>query len=386
MGLPIEPAKNPLHHLSDHATGDYVAISIVRDAATSSELLRKINAASGSFRFHWLRTFMLPAGLRQLTDVLYFTGKGLALSIRHGRYDVVMSYGPYRTGLSAWLIARLTGARLILEMPGNPARSLSFEGGPLGRLKKSFSPRLVRFMVERADHIRLRYPDQLPDLPDRLRNRVSVFPNFIPMNSIPRGGATNDRYLLFIGYPWDLKGVDLLIAAFNRIWRRHPDVKLRIYGHCPDRSRYEEMRGDNPNIEFNGPVPHDEAMRLIAGCTAFVLASRTDAMARVLLEAMAACRPIIASAVDGIPYYIRHETTGLLFPSEDVDALSREMDRVLVDRAFAERLARRAHEYAMRELSEDRYAQTFRAMIERTIGLDVSDSFLAPPRPAAESS
>lgn len=382
LGLPTRPERNPLWWLSRHLAGDYVAISIVRDPERSRRLYREINESSGRFRFHWLGTFRLPRGLRQLADVAYYLVKGLQLTLRNGRYDVIMAYGPYRTGLCGWILARLTGARLILEIPGNPARSLDFGSGFFKRWKGRLSPALVRFTIRRADHLRLRFPDQLPDLPARFDNRVSVFPNFTAMAEIPPAAPSAERYLLFIGYPWDLKGVDILIRAFNLVWRTHPAVRLRIFGHCPDRSPYEKLRGDNPNIEFNGPVPHDRALELIAGCTAFVLASRTDAMARVLLEAMAARRPIIASAVDGIPYYIRDGATGLLFPVGDVDALARHMDTILSDPAGAEEMAARGHEYALAQLSEEPYVEAFRLMIERTLGIDRSDRVLAPPRPA----
>ena len=55
----------------------------------------------------------------------------------------------------------------------------------------------------------------------------------------------------------------------------------------------------------------------MARCRVFVLPSRTEAMGRVLIEAMAMGKTCIASAVDGIPHYVRDEDTGLLFRSGD---------------------------------------------------------------------
>jgi glycosyltransferase involved in cell wall biosynthesis len=90
-------------------------------------------------------------------------------------------------------------------------------------------------------------------------------------------------------------------------------------------------------------------------------------MGRVLLEAMAAARPIVASAVDGIPHYIRHGETGLLFEPENVDDLARQLDRVLGDQDFARQLALRGQAYVHEHLSEEQYAVKFRSMVERAV-------------------
>jgi glycosyltransferase involved in cell wall biosynthesis len=105
----------------------------------------------------------------------------------------------------------------------------------------------------------------------------------------------------------------------------------------------------------------------MAGCSAFVLPSRIEGMARVLLEAMGAGKPVISSAVGGMPYYIQHETTGLLFESENDEELATHLARLLGDPEFAQAMARRGKEYATTTLSEDQYAIRFRAMIERLL-------------------
>ena len=63
----------------------------------------------------------------------------------------------------------------------------------------------------------------------------------------------------------------------------------------------------------------------------YVLASRSEAMGRVLLEAMAAARPIVASNVGGVAYYIANCENGLLVESENIDELSAAMVRLIED-------------------------------------------------------
>lgn len=368
MGFDAAPGRNPLHFLSRFFDGDYLAIWWVDDPASARARAEELNRAT-RIRFHWTHSYRYPAVVRQLWDILFYTWKGMWLSLRHGRYDVIVVYGPYRTALAGYVLKKLTGAPLILEVPGNPRKTFSFGGGALSRLKSNVAPRLVSFMVRRADHIWLRYPGQLPEIGPEDERRVSVFPNFVAINAL-RGRDSSEKYILFLGHPWHLKGVDLLILAWNRLWRRFPDWHLKVVGHCPDRSPFIALAGDNSAIEFSPGTPHPEAMRLMENCSIFVLPSRTDAMARVLVEAMAARKPIIASRVDGTPHYLEHGRTALLFDSEDVDQLTAHLETLMADASLAARLADAAYAHAHSELSEERYAERFRAMVERTVGQD----------------
>ena len=72
----------------------------------------------------------------------------------------------------------------------------------------------------------------------------------------------------------------------------------------------------------------------MAGCSLFVLPSRTEAMGRVLLEAMACKKPIIASNVGGIPEIIKDGYNGLLFESENVDDLAEKIRLVLSNKKY----------------------------------------------------
>jgi glycosyltransferase involved in cell wall biosynthesis len=370
MGFELDPARNPLHFLSRFFEGDFLAVWWVDDRAAAPARAEELNRRT-RIRFHWTHSYKYPAGLRQLWDVLFYIWKGLSLSLRYGRYDVIVSYGPYRTGIAAYILKKLTSTPLILELPGNPRKTFTFGGGAFRRIKQALGPRLVSFIVKRADHLWLRYPGQLAELGPEDERRVSVFPNFVAIQSL-RGRTSGDKYILFLGHPWDLKGVDLLILAWNRLWQRFPDWHLKIVGHCPDRSPYIALQGDNPAIEYRPGTPHPQAMRLMEECSIFVLPSRTDAMARVLIEAMAARKPIVASRVDGTPHYLEHGRTALLFESENVDELAAHLEMLLTDPSQAERVADAAFAHVHSELSEERYAERFRMMVERTLTQDVS--------------
>lgn len=367
MGPEADPRNNALAFLSRYFEGDFLAVWWTASEDDARRRAPALNEALGRFTLHWTRSYRLPPVVRHAWDIVFYVAKGVALRLRSGRYDVVVAYGPFRTAIAAWILRHLIGAKFIVEIPGNYWRDRSSpDTSFLKRLRARLGPAFATFMTRRADHVRMLYPGQVPFLANDAGGRTSVFHEFTALRTIPQI-EPSERYILFLGFPWLLKGVDILIQAFNRISARHPDVRLRIVGHCPDRTPFVALADGNPRISFERAVPREEAMTLMGGCSLFVLPSRSEAMGRVLLEAMAARKPIIASAVDGIPHYVRDNETGILVPPEDIGALAEALNRVLSDPDLAERLGREGYTHVNEAYSEEQYAEHFRRMVERTL-------------------
>lgn len=362
--------KNALYHLSRHCEGDLLTTrwrTHHDDDPPGTPC--PFDASLGSFQYHATRSTGVPQLFRGLWNFCFFVGKGVALARVRGRYDAIVAYGPHATAAAGLVLSRLTGAKLIIDVPGPPIEPFRYYPGLLPRLKERAGKVLIPALLRRADAIKLLYESQLDGLLGRGDRIVETFHDFVPVSVVtatsrPPAG----RYVLFLGYPWFLKGVDVLIRAFGRISDRHPDVELRIVGHCPDRAPFEAIAGGNPRITFHRAVHHAEAMALMAGCSAFVLPSRTEAMGRVLLEAMALRKPIVASRVGGIPTYVEDGRNGLLFESGDVDDLAAKLDALLDDPARADRLAEEGHRRVLSEFSEEAYVARFLEMVQRVVG------------------
>jgi glycosyltransferase involved in cell wall biosynthesis len=364
---PVPPSenerKNMLHHLSGTCAGDLLTTrwgKFGRRGAVSDAQQR----ALGRFAYHATASTELPGLLRPLWDYLFFVMRGWRLSRVGGRYDAIITYGPYTTGLAGCTLRFLMGTPLIVDMPGNPLKSFSFWPGRIARLKQNLARRLVPVVLGQADAVKLLYPEQLDGLRIRRNGPVEVFPDFVPIRALPVGQPAQ-KYLLFLGYPWYLKGVDVLIKAFNRIAGRFPDYALKIVGHCPDRRPFEALRAGDPRIEFYPGMNHDECMQLMAGCSVFVLPSRTEAMGRVLIEAMAMQKPVVASRVDGIPNVVEDGVTGLLFRSEDDADLAEKLERVLSEPDTAAALARAAFRRVWTVHKEEDYVDRLEQLIGR---------------------
>lgn len=287
-------------------------------------------------------------------------------------YDVVVSPNPLTSGMAGLVLARTTGTKLIIEVNGN--FESAFKYGRLGEsqvrpteaLKDKLAKRLIRYILPRADTVKLVHSKQLDPLcieKDTLK--VSVFPNFVPIKCFIESPKSDRKYILLLGYPWYLKGVDTLIKAFKKISSEFPEYSLKIVGWCPKgREYFEDLASGHSKIELHDPVEYEQVIKLMSECSLYVLASRTDSSPRVLREAMASKKPIIASNIDGVPELIKDGYNGLLFEKENIDDLCNKIRLILSDQTLARRLAENGFQYVQERLSEEDYLRNYHLMVQ----------------------
>jgi len=369
---PVPPSKDPqknLHfQISDFCEGDYITKHWGSRRDYRGQSLTDVYDMLGSFGYHATLSEGIPRPLRPAWEFAYLLRKGLQLSRARGRFDAIVAYGPFSFAFVGWLLRRWTGAKLVIEVPGPPTGGHAFEAGLINRIKSRVARLYVPLLLRSADALRLYFPNQLDELPPGDYAPAFVFPDLVAVSTIasaPRRETSQDRrYALFLGFPFERKGVDVLIKAFQRISDRHPDLSLKIVGHCPDLSPYRELAADNPRISFLPGQPHEKAMELMAGCTFFVLPSRAEGVPRVLIEAMAAKKPVISTRVYGTPYLVNHGVHGLLVEPGDIEGLATQMELLLNDPGLARRLAEAGHDRVFAHFSEECYKEEFRKMME----------------------
>jgi glycosyltransferase involved in cell wall biosynthesis len=143
------------------------------------------------------------------------------------------------------------------------------------------------------------------------------------------------RAVLYVGNLKRDKGVIDLVVAFVRIAARRPEVDLEILGAGPVRAEIEELcrrHGLRERVHIRGARTHDEIAAWIASCDLLALPSYAEGVPNVVLEALAAGRPVVATRVGGIPEVV-DDTAGHLVPCRDIDALAAALDDVL-DRSW----------------------------------------------------
>jgi glycosyltransferase involved in cell wall biosynthesis len=363
-----DPRKNLHFHISESSEGDFISTHWGSPEDYRGRSLTDLYDTLGSFRYHATLSERVPGPLRPAWELAYLLRKGLQLSRARGRFDAIIVYGAFSWAMVGWLIRLWTGTKLVILIPGPPLGGHAFEPGLINKIKSYVARIYVPWMLRSADGLRLLFPSQIEELPPGKYPPAFVFPDFAAVSavaSLPGGKAGQDgRYALFLGYPYERKGVDVLIKAFQLISNKYPDFSLKIVGYCPDLAPYRELAGDNPRISFLPGQPHEKAMELMANCTFFVLPSRAEGVPRVLMEAMAARKPIIATRIHGIPYLVGDGLQELLVEPDDVEGLASKMELLLDDPELADQLAQEGYRRILGDFSEARYAEHFRGMLE----------------------
>lgn len=144
--------------------------------------------------------------------------------------------------------------------------------------------------------------------------------------------------ILTVGNLTRAKGVHVLLKALHRL----PDpVDLVIVGDGPERPELEilaEQLGLSHRIHFTGSLPQNEVFQWLHRADLFVLASRSEGKPNVVLEAMGAALPVIASRIDGVTELIEHDQNGLLFGVDNIEELVEQLSRLVRDANLRVRL------------------------------------------------
>jgi glycosyltransferase involved in cell wall biosynthesis len=163
-----------------------------------------------------------------------------------------------------------------------------------------------------------------------------------------------------VGRLSEVKQQDMLIRAARRLSDRWPELRVVIVGDGPERARLETVTreaGMSDRVLFLGYQSCPEQFLNILDV--FALTSRTEGFPVSLLEAWRAARPVVATAVGGIPAVVAEGESGLLVPAGDEAAVASAIGRVLESPDFAARLGRAGQETLIKRYSLERMAAEY---------------------------
>ena len=197
---------------------------------------------------------------------------------------------------------------------------------------------------------------------------ATVIPNPMRLGPSPHTKAS-PKNILFVGRFDRHKGGDIVIEAFSRVLKRHPDAQLTFVG--PDRGI---PRAGQPDLTLNTMINHMPeaardrikwlgqtdhaavtALRAEHGMT--LMASRYEVMGYTLLEALAAGSAIVSTDVGGPGEFLTHNETALLVPPDDPEAMAEAIGNLISAPETAERLGRSARALAEKRFASHKVAQ-----------------------------
>jgi phosphatidylinositol alpha-mannosyltransferase len=171
-----------------------------------------------------------------------------------------------------------------------------------------------------------------------------------------RDGYVN---ILFVGRFEERKGLIHLLKAYQRLRKRHVDARLLVVGAGPKLREYRRfvgLRGIR-DVEFLGRVSDEEKARYFASADIFCApATGQESFGIVLLEAMAAGVPIVASDIHGYKNVVQRGAQGLLVEPRKPRALAAALYTLALDPDLRDRMGEagraRAPEYSWDRVTE----------------------------------
>jgi glycosyltransferase involved in cell wall biosynthesis len=140
------------------------------------------------------------------------------------------------------------------------------------------------------------------------------------------------KRLLFVGRLDAVKGVPLLLDAVAELKAAHPDIALTVVGDGPIRADLEaQARALDMPAEFVGYKSQDEVAQLLDTHDMLILPSFAEGVPVVLMEAMAARIPVIASRVGGVQELVEDGKSGFVLAPGDEKSLISALDKLLSD-------------------------------------------------------
>lgn len=293
-----------------------------------------------------LRAVLIPAAFFQMTRIA-------ASAVKN--WDAVVSHWLVPGAFATAFACRLASKRNIPHLAIAHSGDIHMLSKPLFRPLARAASRTASALGFVSSGARRRFFDILgPQEAQGVAPMTHITPMGIDIDGLvpsrPRA-QTRERFglsgfaVLFLGRMVPIKGLDVLIDALAC----EPGFELLAAGDGPERTAFErraEMRGIN--ARFTGAVDAELRAELFRACDVLVLPSvtlannRCEGLPIVLVEAMAAGIPVVASDTGSVKELVTHKETGLLFKEKDKAALLRCLKQLRDDPVLCRNLARRA--------------------------------------------
>jgi glycosyltransferase involved in cell wall biosynthesis len=289
----------------------------------------------------------------------------LAGALARFRPQVVQA-GHFYVNLHTVIAGRLSGAAPIGSIRSDLGAEFA-RNGAWGRRLLSSPPDIITnsWCARRAAEAAGRDPAT-----------VHVVPNVLDLGEFDRAAATPAAGLsggpvaMAVGSLRPVKRIDRFLRALALARRRTPVTGV-VVGDGPERGRLERLAAElglgDGGVRFLGE--RSDVPALLAAAGFLVLTSDHEGVPNVVLEAMAAGRPVIATACGDVDRLVVEGTTGYLVPFDDTAALAERMERLAASPALRHRMGGAGREAVEGSCScgalADRLLATYQAISRR---------------------
>jgi len=283
--------------------------------------------------------------------------------LRSGEYQLIHSHLVHADWHAALASAQVPGVPLVsTKHNDNPFR----RAYPFRLAERAAANRCAATIAisESLRQFTLRYTRPRTDV-------ITVLYGLNGPNGAPERGAESDTpTLLAVARLVRQKALDVLIQAMKPIGDAAPDARLLIAGEGPERPALERLARDlglEDKVSLLGY--RDDVEQLMRRAWLLVHPARWEGFGLVLLEAMRAGLPVVATGVSAIPEIVVAGATGRLVPPDDPVALAEAVLDVLNDEPFRRDAGARGFDRLVARFSAERMARETAAVYDRAMTL-----------------
>ena len=285
------------------------------------------------------RFLALPGVLRGLDSLFMALGSYLTLRrLKREGYNLIDAHFAYPDGHAAVRLGRWLGLPVTVTLRGT---EVPHSQNATLRPKLQAVLRLADRVIAVSDSLR-RLAMELGMPADKgmvVGNGVDT-DKFQPVDRMTArarfGLPTQAKVLVTVGALVERKGFHRVLACMPELLQRHPDLHyLMVGGASPEGDMQAALRvqalrlGLIDRAHFLGPVRPEDLKWPLSAADVFVLATRNEGWANVILEAMASGLPVVATDVGGNREVVARDDLGRIVPYGDQSALTRALDEAL---------------------------------------------------------
>jgi phosphatidyl-myo-inositol dimannoside synthase len=318
-------------------------------------------------RVPWMKPESLPIYIK-----LFMKSLQLA-AIR--RLDAIFAARALPEGMVAWLVARVTGHRVITWAHGEELTTW-------GRGRKframCFALRHADCVLSNSDYTRDTLISLIGVKPERI---ALVYPTVDEQRFQP-GLACDDlhddigigpeqKLILSVGRLQQRKGFDNVIRALPSLLKQGLDVHYALIGIGEDADRLRALAAESgvrERVHFLGHVSHEDLPRWYNACDLFAMPNRdvngdTEGFGLVFLEAGASGKPVVAGIAGGTGSAVVDGETGLRVDGQRFEEISEALVHLLQDRDLAEEMGRKGRQRVLENFTHQRRVEELRRLI-----------------------
>lgn len=279
------------------------------------------------------RFAFIPKVGHSIAGPLYAASLAATVLPYRGRVDVVLGAWAYPDGFAAVAIAEALGVPSVVKLHGSDMNVVARMPGPRRRLRWAL-PRASRVvavsrpLAEQAIELGVA-PERVDVVPNGIDREV-----FRPRDRSEARAALglelgDQKVVLYVGHLSEEKGAFDLVRAWQLRSSDLHGARLIFVGDGAGADACRALASDlGVRAEFVGAQPHETIPRWLAAADLLCLPSWNEGMPNVVVEALACGRPVVATAVGGIPDVVRGDA-GALVPTRDPQALGEALVRIL---------------------------------------------------------